>query len=426
MKKFLCLLSLCAFIATAAVAADTEFRASWWGGANRHEATLKTIEIFEQENPGVVVKGEYTGFPGYLERTTMQIAANAEPEMMQMNWAWLSVFSKDGTGFADLNNFKDVLDLTQYDQKWLDMTTINGKLNAIPVSFTAPVFLLNKSTYDKAGVALPKTWEDYVEAGKAFKEKLGDDYYPIDALHTGHAYMLNSYIYQKTGHQLVNPADGSLGLTREELVEMFSFYRKLIDNHAIVPLQLRSNISGNMETAPNEIANYLDGRWACHYGWDGTIAVNSMETGKRFELAIGDYPTQDGAKNSGHVGRPNMVWTVSKNSAHPEIGAKLINMLVNDPRSVKFQKVDRGVPLSKAAVAALMEDNLIVPLSKAGADQLANAGVSLSHPHLENPRVLQPYMAMIEQVSHEAVTPEEAADSLSAELTRVLNRLNRE
>ncbi len=370
MKKLLCLLSLCAFVASTAVAADTELRVSWWGGAARHEATLGTVRLFEQENPGVVIKGEYTGFPGYLERTTLQIAAGSEPEMMQMNWAWLSVFSKDGTGFADLNNYKNVLDLTQYDQRWLDMTTINGHLNAIPVSFTAPVFLLNKSTYDKAGVAIPKTWEDYIAAGQIFKEKLGDDYYPLDTLHTGHAYLLNSYIYQKTGHMLVNPADGTLGLTRDELIDMFTFYRRLIDSHALVPLQLRSNISGNMETAVNEIANYLDGRWAGFYGWDGTLAVSSSETGKRFELVVPDYPTQPGAKNSGHVGRPNMVWVVSKNSPNPQLAAKLINMLVNDPRSVKLQKVDRGVPLSKAAVAALTEDNLIIPLAKAGADQL--------------------------------------------------------
>jgi oligogalacturonide transport system substrate-binding protein len=217
-----------------------------------------------------------------------------------------------------------------------------------------------------------------------------------------------------------------MGLTREELIEMFSFYRRLIDNHAIVPLQLRSNISGNMEQAPNEIPNYLDGRWAAHYGWDATVAVNSMETGKTFELAIPPYPTQDGAKNSGLVGRPNMVWTVSKNSPNPELAAKLINMLVNDPRSIEFQKVDRGVPVSKAAFQALVDKNLVIPLAKAGAEQLQSSGVSLSHPHLENPRVLTPYMATIEQVSHAALTPEEAADRILDEIGRVLTRLNRE
>jgi oligogalacturonide transport system substrate-binding protein len=200
MKRLLCILSLCAFVATSAIAADAEVRVAWWGANKRHEATLGTIDIFEKEHPGVVIKGEYAGFPGYLERMTLQIAAGSEPEMMQMNWAWLSVFSKDGTGFADLNNYKNIIDLTQYDKQWLDMTTIGGHLNAIPVSFTAPVFLLNKSTYDKAGVPLPKTWDDYIAAGKIFKEKLGDDYYPLDSLHTGHAYLLNSYIYQKTGH----------------------------------------------------------------------------------------------------------------------------------------------------------------------------------------------------------------------------------
>ena len=78
-------------------------RFAWWGGNARHQATLAALRLFEQRHPGLRVKAEYMGFNGYLERLTTQIAGRSEPDLMQINWAWLAMFSKRGNGFADLN-----------------------------------------------------------------------------------------------------------------------------------------------------------------------------------------------------------------------------------------------------------------------------------------------------------------------------------
>ncbi|VEC02576.1 sugar ABC transporter substrate-binding protein [Klebsiella pneumoniae] len=61
---------------------------------------------------------------------------------MQTNWNWLPIFSKNGDGFYDLNTLKDEIDLSQFDAKELQSTTVNGKLNGIPISVTARVFYL--------------------------------------------------------------------------------------------------------------------------------------------------------------------------------------------------------------------------------------------------------------------------------------------
>jgi ABC-type glycerol-3-phosphate transport system substrate-binding protein len=50
---------------------------------------------------------------------------------MQTNWNWLPIFSKNGEGFYDLNKMKDVIDLSQFDAKELQSTTVDGKLNGI-------------------------------------------------------------------------------------------------------------------------------------------------------------------------------------------------------------------------------------------------------------------------------------------------------
>ena len=142
----------CGLAAPGAFAQEQTLRFSWWGGGERHEATLKAIAAFEAKNPGVKIKAEYMGFQGYLERLTTQIAGGSEPDIMQINWAWLAMFSKTGDGFYDLNKSKSLLALNQFSDEELKMGTVRDKLNALPSSYTARIFLWNKASFDRAGL----------------------------------------------------------------------------------------------------------------------------------------------------------------------------------------------------------------------------------------------------------------------------------
>ncbi len=87
MKKMLvALLFLFCLSGISALAGENiELRFAWWGGNDRHEATLAAIKLFEAQNPGVTVKGEYMGWDGYLERLTTQIGSGSEPDIMQID-----------------------------------------------------------------------------------------------------------------------------------------------------------------------------------------------------------------------------------------------------------------------------------------------------------------------------------------------------
>ena len=144
-----------------------ELRMSWWGGNSRHQATLKALEAFEKTHPEIKVKAEYTGWDGHLSRLTTQMASGTEPDVMQTNWPWLIIFSKNGEGYYDLNKLKNELDLNQYQAKDLQSTTIKGKLNGLPISVNAPVFYYNDVTWNKAGWRTRKPGMNFLRPGKA-------------------------------------------------------------------------------------------------------------------------------------------------------------------------------------------------------------------------------------------------------------------
>src|SRR5690606_1652330 len=77
------------------MATAADLRMSWWGGESRHVATQKALEACGAKH-GHSVKGEFTGFDGYLEKLTTQMAGRTEADIVQVNWPWLPLFSKNG------------------------------------------------------------------------------------------------------------------------------------------------------------------------------------------------------------------------------------------------------------------------------------------------------------------------------------------
>lgn len=154
-------------------------RFSWWGGENRHNATMAAVEAFEKEYPWITVECEYSSWDGWTDKVATQLAGGTAPDLMQINWNWLYQFSSDGSKFVDLNEYKDIISLDNWSESNLEAMTVGGKLQGVPISITGKLPMYNKTTFDKAGVPVPTSFEELRAAGKAFKEKLGDDYYPL-------------------------------------------------------------------------------------------------------------------------------------------------------------------------------------------------------------------------------------------------------
>ncbi len=425
MKKWLLAIAfLFAAAAPAASAGQIELRFGWWGGGERHEATLAAIKMFEESHPGVTIKAEYMGWDGYLERLTTQLGSGSAADLVQMDWAWLATFSKDGNGFYNLFDAGAKVNTAAYDQKWLDMCIVNGRLNALPVSFTTRYFLWNKTTFDKAGVAIPQTWEDWVNAGPVFKEKLGDEYYPIDFNLNAVTHMLQSYIFQKTGHMVIDPATNKIGLTMEEMTDMFAFYKRLLDNHAITTIAVRSGRSGDANSQIHEQPDYIEGKWAGNYSWDSSILL-SLSTPKGFEFVVGPWLQMPGQKNSGRIGRPAQIMAVSKNSKNPELAAEFLSFLLTSPESARVLKTTRGTLIAKPAMEELQRMNLIAQPNIEADAQLVGVQTYTASPYFEDPRVLRILDETVENVSYEKLTPAQAAEHIFNELPRLLDRLTR-
>lgn len=401
-------------------------RFSWWGGAGRHEATLKAIAAFERREPGLKVKAEYMGFNGYLERLTTQIAGRAEPDVMQINWAWLAMFSKRGNGFVDLNAHRPLLALDQFSAEDLRMGEVAGKLNALPTSYTARVMLWNEAAFQRAGLALPKTWDELFAAGPAFKAKLGERAFPIDGELYDMILLAQTWVQQKHGTPYVDPAAPRVAMSPAAALDWVRIYERLVNEHVATPLPLRASLGG-AEKPTEQQPDWVVGNWAGNYTWDSVIALRGSTLNKDQKLALGDFPTLPGALDSGMFGRPTVMYAVGRNSRQPELAAKLVNFLLTDAEAATLLGRTRGAPAAKAPFDALLAAGKLPPLELQAYRQIQaqkQAGrIARPAPLFEHARLNKFMREVFETVAYRKTDAASAAQRLVAEGNALLQRI---
>jgi oligogalacturonide transport system substrate-binding protein len=402
-------------------------RMAWWGGAARHQATLKAIALFEQRNPGVKVKAEYMGFNGFLERLTAQIAGGSEPDVMQINWAWLAMFSKRGNGFFDLNTQSQRLPLNQFTAADLKLGQVAGKLNALPVSYTARIFLWNASTFAKAGLAVPRTWDELFASGQALRRSLGERYYPLDGELYDMMLLAQSHVQQHHGLPYVHPLEARVGMTDEAALLWVQTYRQLITRHVGTPLPLRASLGG-AERPTEQQPDWSAGHWAGNYTWDSVIPLRGSTMSKDHKLVLGDFLTLPQAKDSGMFGRPSLMYAVGRNSRQGDLAAALVAHLLADRDAAQLLGRTRGVPAARAPFESLLAANGLPPLELQAHEQIQKQraspmGITLPNPLFEHARLHKFMREVFETVAYGKASDADAAQRLVKEGNALLKRI---
>ncbi|WP_312223107.1 ABC transporter substrate-binding protein [Rhizobium rhizoryzae] len=413
------LLLATAFAATSLgqVSQAADLRMSWWGGDSRHKVTQEALKVCGDKY-GHKIAAEFTGFDGHLEKVTTQIAGGTEADIMQINWPWLPLFSIKGDGFADLNQFKDVIDLSQWSADDLAAGTMNGKLNGLSVSTTGRVFMFNKTALDKAGVAIPTTWDELFKAAKAVKEKIGPDAYPMNAVKETAVLLISLNATQSTGKDLVDPATKKVAWKPEELAKAIDFYGKMVKD-GVVMSQKSVAAEGNLNLF--ESPKWADGRISGSYEWDSTFSkyADPLKGQKLEPVAI--LKASD-AKTDGVYRKPSMVFSISKRSKDPKAAAQIVNCLLNEPEAIKILGTSRGLPASKIAAKTLTDGGRIEAELLKAHDIIVKASGPTVSPLNEHPEIRSVFLDALEEYAYGQIDSKEAAETIIDGVNGVLKK----
>ncbi len=340
-------------------------RFSWWGGESRHNATQAAVEAFMKKYPYITVKTEFGAWTGWEENVSTQLMSNTAPDVMQINWNWITSYSGDGSRFLNLNDVSDILDLSQWNKEALAQCSIGENLQAIPVALTGRVFYWNSTTFEKAGVAVPTTTKDLKAAGEAFKTKLGDDYYPLAMNEYDRMIFMVYYLESKYGKNWVE--GDKLNYTEAEIKDGLDFLLDLEASH-VIPTQKKLDGDGADSLDKNQ--SWIDGHYAGIFEWDSS-ASKFIKAAEGSKIIVGDYFTDIGQYQGGFT-KISMGFAIAKACPHPKEAALLIQYLLNEEEGVAIMASERGIPASAAAFKVCADKNLIDPVVSEANTKVSN------------------------------------------------------
>ena len=335
---------------------------SWWGGDSRHAAYQEAIKAFTEET-GVTVEPSYGAWSGWEEAKSTALAAGQGEDVMQVNWNWLYQYSGEGQSFADLNEFADIIDLSQFPQSALDACTVAGELQAVPVALTGRTFYWNMNTYKAAGIeTAPASYEDLIAAGKAFQEKLGDEYYPLCVGPYDRMIMMTFWLESNYGKAWVE--NKTCNYTVEEITEGMNFIKSLEDNHVIPTME---QYKGAGFSSIDKSTQWIDGQYAGIFEWDSSANKYYDAMADNSGFTVGEE-IKWGDKANGGFAKVSMGLSITETCKDKESAAKLINFLLNEEKGASIMGTECGMVCSANGQAAAEAAGKVKPLVKQAND----------------------------------------------------------
>lgn len=394
---------------------EATIRFSWWGGDSRHEAVLAAIEIFESRYPWITVEPEFGAFDGYLDALTVQLAGQAEPDVVQVNYAWIHNLGGGINVFADLHDFADIIDFDEFDPTFLDTTTTaDGQRAGLPLGMHGRVILYNVDMLAEHGFeTFPETWDELIElgaqvsAGNTAVDGGGNQYPFFPAGSVGNNLTIDILIFQilynETGKSLVE--NGQIAYTVDEVASVFEMFQRAVDAGAMP--------SAVQLEGPGDVTHpvWMEGRGGSVFEWVGNINVPAdsfMDTPGEEGLAVALAPAMSPGGGRSSLQRPSLVHTISRNSDHPEVAAYFLNFLYTDEEALTALQIQFGVPAGRTALMVAEREGLIYGLRARGTELLETHGLDMGS-IFEDPGLRGARLHAIESWWLGVSTPAEAA-----------------
>ena len=388
---------------------------SWWGGESRHNAYQETLKAFSAEHTTITVNPTFAAWSGWEDTMSTKFAGGVAEDVCQINWNWLYNYSGNGQTFLDLNSVTDYLDMSQWDDAKLGACNVANAQQCVPISMTGRIFYWNMTTFNKAGITeVPATEDDLFAAGKAFQEKLGDDYYPLHLGAYDRMILMVFYLESKYGKDWADPTTSTLNYTADEIAEGIDFIKSLVDGHVIMPLPTYYGANG--DGATHQSNEWITGKIAGIFEWDSAASkyqdALDEENKPGFtvgeEIKFGDY--------NGGFSKVSMGLAITKTSKCVAEAATLINFLLNEEKGASIMGSECGIPASKAGLGYAQAAGAVKDLvADANAKVMAFTTNKLD-PLFENNDLKASgtgiYQEVFDNIDYGDETPEEAVNGL--------------
>jgi len=396
-----------------------ELRMTWWGSQIRHELTMKALKLFEEKHPNIKIKAEYSGWDGYFDKLSTQVAGSNAPDLIQMDYAFLTDYAKRGA-LLELDPYveQNILNIADHDQSMIEAGSVDGKLYAITLGLNAPGVIYNATVFEELGIEEPKqdwTWEDFQNIAKQISDAKGNGYYgTADVSRTANQFQIMA---RQHGEQFLE--ETKLGASKETLTKWFTMWNDMVKSGAATPPEVTAAATESPETRPITL-----GTAAMDFAWSNQVKTFQSLMKNNDKIKIQVIPHGKDEKKIGEYLKPGQFISGYAKTKHPKEVAMVIDFLVNDPEAAEILGAERGIPVNSKIRKQLKssmpeEDQMIFEFI----DVVAENSSLIDPPYPQGySEIEKNFRTLSEEIAFGSKPMDQAIDQFIAETNKILGK----
>ena len=327
-----------------------ELRVAWWGSQNRHDRTIKAIELFEEAYPNIDVIYEFSGWDDHWTKMATQAAGGNLPDVMQQDYARLEEWVDRGL-MMPLDDYVDdgTLNFADVSEGELAGGRVDGVLYAVNLGTNSQAVLIDLDAFAEAGIDVPAqdwSWEDLERISTELHDALG--IWGMGPSLNGEQFWKSLYLGH--GEWSYNNEGTALGYEDDQI---FIDYLHML---------LRMQDAGVIPTREEEVARWtgsgveekpvVTNEAAMDTLWSNQIVAVQTAAGEDRNFMMHHLPRPVGGSPSNYV-KPSQFFSITSQANHPKEAAMFIDFVTNSLEANDVLFAERGVPISSVVRAHL-------------------------------------------------------------------------
>ena len=355
----------------------------WLNGADTPQAARDWLkQTFEDQNPGSTLTIEEQQWDGLVEKLTTSLASESEtPDVVEIGNTQAATFTTAGA-FADITADLPALGGDDLLQGFVDGATIDGQTYAAPYYAGSKYVFYRKDLFDKAGLTVPTTMEEFVATAIALKQanpkpaNFSGFWLPGQDWRNGVAFIWNA------GGDLAVDSDGQWtgDLGSPESVAGLGTVQQLLEQASGAPKD------GNEADPQTPFCNNEVGMMSTP-GWVAGL-INDPDTGcpdLMKQVGVFALPGSDGSPAPVLLGGSDLA--ISAKSPNQDLARKALALMLGDD----YQSIlaENGLTPAKSSLASLLGTDEFAQATIAAASNAKLTPAAPGWASVEGSRVLE-------------------------------------
>jgi multiple sugar transport system substrate-binding protein len=315
-------------------------RYAWWGNNTRDERTVAVTQLFMEQNPGITIETEPTGWAGYWTKLNTQRVARSLPDIMQQDYAYIEQYN---TQLLDMTPFVDngIIDVSDWPQSGIDLGMMDGRLIGLSMGINAWGMGVDPEVLRNAGITINDvtwTWRDYEEIALTIFQRTGVQTTPFNEFHQTFEHVVRQFgvgFYDGNTISITNNTDA-----RDAIRELLHMQLRLRAAGALYDPDDAFIMGRAMEESP-----LARGRTWNNFHWSNQHQGHANAAGRTLEFIL--FPTVNG-NNGPYFGtylKPSMYISILSTATNAELAARFVNFILNDIEANRILLAERGSPV---------------------------------------------------------------------------------